>query len=120
MRGRQVQRLEVVPVGLGLRPFGHREAHAHEHVFEALGGLGDQVQVPTARTRQRLGEVLPLLLQLVAPGRSGQHIGGLGMRIAQLLLSVVQRAPRSGPVLLRQRAKRLLHPPERRLPPEQA
>ena len=40
VRRRHVQRLEVVPVGLRLRAFGHGEPHADEHVFERRRGPG--------------------------------------------------------------------------------
>ena len=50
-----VERLEVVPVGLGLGALGHREAHADEDVLELGPGLGHEVQV--------------------APGRRGAHLG---------------------------------------------
>ena len=40
-----VERLEVVPGGLDLGALGHGVSHAHEHVFEAVAGLRDQMQV---------------------------------------------------------------------------
>ena len=43
--GRHVEGLEVVPVGLGLGTFGHREAHGDEGVLQLVPGLGDQVEV---------------------------------------------------------------------------
>ena len=49
--GRHVERLEVVPVGLDLGPFGDLEAEADEHVLEPLPGLGDEVGVAASRAR---------------------------------------------------------------------
>ena len=41
-----VERLEVVPVGLGLGTLGHGEAHGDEGVLQFAPGLGHQVQMP--------------------------------------------------------------------------
>ena len=46
---RDVQRLEVVPVGLGLGTLGDAEAHADEDVLELVPGLGHQVEVARVR-----------------------------------------------------------------------
>ena len=58
--GRDVERLEVVPVGLDLGTLGHGEAHADEDVLEPVPGLGDEVEVPRSRRVDDLGEVEPL------------------------------------------------------------
>ena len=42
---RDVERLEVVPGGLDLGALGHGITHTHEHVFEAIAGLRNQMQV---------------------------------------------------------------------------
>ena len=55
-----VERLEVVPVGLDLGPFGDLEAEADEHVLEPLPRLGDEVGVAALRLAGELGEVEPL------------------------------------------------------------
>jgi hypothetical protein len=61
--GRDVERLEVVPVRFDLGPFGDREPHADEHVLEAVAGLGDEVEVAAWRHVADLGEVEPLGLE---------------------------------------------------------
>ena len=53
--GREVQRLEVVPVVLDLGAFGDLVAEADEHVLELAPALGDEVQVAAARGRARRG-----------------------------------------------------------------
>ena len=68
VRRRQVQRLEVEPVGLDLGPVGDGEAHAAEHVLEALPGLGDDVGVADPGMPERLGQVETLGLRDVRSG----------------------------------------------------
>ena len=63
-----VERLEVVPGGLDLGTFRHGEAHADEHVFETVAGLGDQVGVTAAELTANLGEVEPLVFELSGAG----------------------------------------------------
>ena len=46
--GGMLQRLEVVPVGLGLGALGHGEPHPHEDVLELVAGALDDVQVSRA------------------------------------------------------------------------
>ena len=53
VRRRQVERLEVVPVGLDLGPLGDLEAQADEHVLEPLDGLGDEVGVAPSGLAER-------------------------------------------------------------------
>jgi hypothetical protein len=65
---REVERPEVVPVGLDLGALGHGEAHADEHVLQLGDGLGDEVEVADLPAGQYLGEVEPLGLQLLAAG----------------------------------------------------
>ena len=57
VRGRHVERLEVVPVVLDLGAFHDAVAHAHEDVFELALHLRDQVEVPTGATVPADGEV---------------------------------------------------------------
>ena len=54
-----VQRLEVVPVGLDLGPFGDLEAQPDEHVLQALPRLGHEVGVPPPRLARVLGQIEP-------------------------------------------------------------
>ena len=49
MAGREVERLEVVPVVLDLGPFGDPVAEADEDVLELALALGDQVRCPRRR-----------------------------------------------------------------------
>ena len=64
--GRDVERLEVVPVGLDLGTFGDGEAHADEHVLEPILGLRDEVQVPAPGGASHLGEVEAVGVELRA------------------------------------------------------
>ena len=57
MAGREVQRLEVVPVELDLGTFGDLVAEADEHVLELALALGDQVQVTPPPAVAAEGEV---------------------------------------------------------------
>ena len=50
MRGRHVERLEVVPVVLDLRAFHDPVAHAHEDVLELALHLRDEVEVSARAT----------------------------------------------------------------------
>jgi len=90
-----------------------------EHVLEAFGGLGDQVQVAALGPRRRLGEVEPLALQLLPACRGGELVGGLRVRRSQVLLRFVERSPDRGSLVRRQRAQALLDLPERSFAPEQ-
>ena len=56
-----VQRLEVVPVGLHLGALGDTEPEPEEDVLEALPGLGDDVEVPTAAGVAVLGQIKSLV-----------------------------------------------------------
>ena len=51
--GREVQRLEVVPVVLDLGTLGDLVAEADEHVLELALALGDEVEVAAAGARAR-------------------------------------------------------------------
>jgi hypothetical protein len=75
--GWEVERAEVVPVGLHLRPLRHGEAHPHEDVLEALHRLGDQVEVPGTGTRRHRGEVEALSLE-PEPAGDGLELRPLG------------------------------------------
>ena len=68
--GREVERLEVEPVGLDLGPLGHLVAHAHEHVFELAPDPGDRVQVPAAVAAASGREV-----EAVVHERCGARVG---------------------------------------------
>ena len=46
---RNVERLEVVVVGLDLRAFGHREAHAEEDLLDLFEHLGQRVELAERR-----------------------------------------------------------------------
>src|SRR5262245_233248 len=65
MVGREVERTEVVPVVLGLGPFGHLEAEADEHVLQPLPRLCDEMLVTVAAAAIRvLRQVESLDLEL--------------------------------------------------------
>ncbi len=55
--GRHVQRLEVVPIGLGLGALGHHEPHPHEDVLELVARALDHVQAPAWAGGDDLGQV---------------------------------------------------------------
>ena len=77
----EVQRAEVVPLGLDLGALRHREAHADEDVLEPLPGLGDEVGVTQAARGHDLGEVEPFGLELRGPVVVGEaRAGGLERR----------------------------------------
>ena len=74
--GREVERVEVVPLGLDLRSLGHLVAHADEDVDQPLGQRRDRVpgagRVPVPRQRDVDGLVdqdpaVPVGLQLGLP-----------------------------------------------------
>ncbi|KAG1487456.1 hypothetical protein G6F52_014184 [Rhizopus delemar] len=54
---REVQRLEVVPVILDLRPFRQLVAQAAEDAGDALQGAGDRVQAGAIAIAARQGDV---------------------------------------------------------------
>ncbi|KAG1647761.1 hypothetical protein GQR58_030342 [Nymphon striatum] len=58
-----VERFEVVPSGLDLGAFSHGVAHTHEHVFETITSLRDQVQVAGVGLHLKLGQVKPLCFE---------------------------------------------------------
>ena len=62
--GRDVERLEIVPVVLDVRAFGDREAHVGEDRHDLLGGLADRVDPPLLPLARRQGDVDPLRLEL--------------------------------------------------------
>ena len=76
---RHVERLEVVPVRLGLGALGDGEAHADEDVLELVPGLGHQVEVATRRAARHLvGDDLGQV-EAVRPQRRGPlGLGQLG------------------------------------------
>ena len=55
MLGRDVERLEIVPVVLDVRAFGHGEAHVGEDRDDLLGGLADRVDAALAAARAPAG-----------------------------------------------------------------
>ena len=81
MRVGDVERLEVVPVGLDLGPLGHGEAHADEHVFEAVAGLGDEVQVPEPSSWRVFGEIDAFRFELYNAFGAADFLSGVGQCI---------------------------------------
>ena len=88
--GRHVERLEVVPVGLGLGALGHDEPHPDEDVLELVAGALDDVQAPPQRRRDDLGEVQPVRL---AAGRARSSRSSCASLLGQVRLDL-RRAPR--------------------------
>ena len=68
----EVEGAEVVPLALDLGALGHPVAHAHEHVFQLLPSLGDDVEVAVGGLFGDLGEVETLGSQLLGPCRGGE------------------------------------------------
>ena len=60
MTGREVERLEVVPVGLDLGAFGDLVAQADEHVFELAPDARDRMQVAAHVLARAEREVEPV------------------------------------------------------------
>ena len=58
-----VQRVEVVPIGLNLRPFGHGEAHIGENRGDFFGDLADRMDRALPPVSRRQGHVEPFALQ---------------------------------------------------------
>src|SRR4051812_1382627 len=82
MRRRHVEGLEVVPVGLDLRPLRYRVAHGHEQVLELVAGLGHEVTMSPRRTPalDDFGQVEPLRLDAELPLAGGELLGPPGDR----------------------------------------
>ena len=57
MLGRNVERREVVEVGLDMRPFGHGEAHVAEDLDDLIEHLADRVHAAPACSRAGTGRV---------------------------------------------------------------
>ena len=97
MGRRHVERLEVVPVRLGLGALGHGEAHADEDVLELGPGLGDEVQVPAGRRRAHLvrddlGQVEPVGPERLGPLGLGQLGAARRQQRLELRLRLVEAA----------------------------
>ena len=88
--GRHVQRLEVVPVGLDLRPRADHEPELEEDVLDLAPHLRQRVQrpqPPTARRQRHVDDARQVFAQalLVEPGQP------LGDRLLDLGLDAVRR-----------------------------
>ena len=80
--GRDVERLEVVPVVLDLGALGDAVAQAHEDVLELALHLGDEVEVPARAAVAAEGEVEPVALRRLR-GLGGRELGPAGRRPAR-------------------------------------
>ncbi len=76
--GWDVEGVEVVPVGLDLRPLSDPESHADEDVFQLFPGLGYHVGVADLDVLGDLGEIQPFGHQPGRPLGIGQR-RGLGL-----------------------------------------
>src|SRR6266700_1996271 len=86
--GREVQRLEVVPVGLDLGPLGDAVAEADEDVDDLVGGAADRVDRPAGWDAAGQGDVDALGLQQRG-GEGGLQVGaGLVAALAALAARV--------------------------------
>ena len=124
MLGRDVERVEVVPVALDLRAFGHRKAHVGEDGGQLVHDLRDRVQRARAARpgprRQR--HVEPFLRQPRVERRVAERGLLRAERRVDLVAEPVQRGAARLPLLGRHPAQ-LAHPkadlallPERRQP----
>ncbi len=109
------KRLEVVEVGLDLRPLGHGEAHADEEILEPITGLGDRMQVPTDRRVDDLGEIEPLGLEGPGPFSGIEVSLAPGQRRLEPGSCVVQRLTHAPPFVGVEATELALEPAERRL-----
>jgi len=96
VRGRHVERLEVVPVRLDLGSFGDGEAHPEEGVLERVARLGDKRQRAPQQARSDLGEVQPLGVE-ARRARGRLQVGG----------PAVERRRQTRPGLVDQRTRLL-------------
>ena len=108
MGGRHVQRLEVVPVALGLGAFGDHEAEPDEDVLETLVRLGDEVRVPAPWRAGELGEVEALGGQRGQAGRGAELAASLGEGGLDRGHRLVHGLPGRGPVRGSEAAEALL------------
>ena len=90
--GREVERLEVVPVGLDLGALGHLVAQADEHVFELAPDACDRMEVAAAVAAPAGGEIEPIVHE-----RRGARVGARARRGAARPLPRARRGPRRSP-----------------------
>ena len=117
MVGRDVQRLEVVPVVLDLRAFGDTEPEAREDL-DGLA-LDDRERVEAAQPRRAPGQahVEPVGLEQGVLGQALQGLALGGERRLQCLACLVGRLPHPLAVIGLERAQPLLDRAERRASP---
>ena len=88
---REVQRLEVVPVVLDLRPFRQLVAQPAEDAGDALQGAGDRVQASALAVAARQGDVDGFGRQARIQGRVFQQRLALAQRAGQRVAGLVDR-----------------------------
>ena len=95
MLGRDVERLEIVPVGLDVGPFGDRETHVGEDRDDLLGDLADRMDAPSGGgPARRQGDVEPSRSEArVERGRSQHGLRALERRRRPSRLSALSAAP---------------------------
>ncbi len=94
---RDVQRVEVVPVGLDLRTFGHRESHIGEDRGDFLRDLRHRMDSPLPPGPPRQRHVEPLGLQPLVQCRIAEGRLLRAQRGVDLILQPVERSPRRLP-----------------------
>ncbi len=99
MLGRDVQCIEIEPVGFDLRAFGDREAHIGEDGGDLFGDLADRVnRALPARTGGK-GHVQPLIAQPLFQRRVGECGLARGQGAVDLSLQGVEPGPGDLPLL---------------------
>ena len=107
MVGREVERGEIVPVVLDLRPGRDREAEIGENLGQLVHHLADRVDAALGDRRDRQGHVEPLGRQPLLQRRAFQRRLARGERLGHRLAQAVDARPLALPLLRRHPAKRL-------------
>ena len=107
MLGRDVERGEIVEVGLDVRTFGDREAHIGEDLGDLVGDLADRMDAAlcerTEAHRQR--HVGALAGELRAESCAGQHLAPRFERLDDAVFQTVDRLAEALALFRRQRSE---------------
>src|SRR5689334_8448046 len=104
---RNVQRLEVVGIGLDLRALGHAEAEAGEDRDDLLAHAHQRVHDAARRTSSGQREIRALALALTATFVGAHAVDALREQPFELALGLVGGGADARPLLGRQRPERL-------------
>jgi hypothetical protein len=110
MMGWNIQRAEIAPIILDIRPLGDRESHGAEDRRHFLHGPADRMDQPQRRHRGRQADIHPLAGQPCFHRRRLDRRAPRFDRCRQRVLQPVQRRP-ALPPLLRRGASQLLQQP---------